>query len=521
MRAPLLSVPFALLVGGCTIQRDVPLEAYACSNGGPCEDGGIKMPPDDAGVEPDDAGFKQGDAAPDAGPPDTGSPLPACFGIQPLPENGLATGDSSGEVNSYEGECSRPGGRDLVYGFVAPGRLSSLNVSLNGSDFDTALHIYRTDCNPSSRVTCNDDEETWNQFLQRTSAARLEDLPAGGYAIVIDAFGDMEAGTYVLSVRGRIPPGEPCDPNVSFLACDLGACADDGSGRFRCPEALDCEDGVDADDDGLVDEDASKCADPPSVTCLDVAPPAINMPVDLTATVFDDGTITDRRWRVMEQPVGSLEEIYDPTEEASFMFTDLVGDYRVRYRAADDRLQLSACEISFRPVVPDDLRVELIWNSDGPHHEHHSSLVLHLLHPSAGAWFEPTLDCYANGCFDGMIDWGQQNEPQDDPIAYGLIMGPNFTTLPEAQDQAPYGVGVSYDWFGFRDVTTATVAIYCRGDLAATLGPQDLVNGAGFPDDNDFWKVAEVELDGSGCQVTPFDDPDPVIVTGFEASTMR
>jgi hypothetical protein len=125
----LLPYAIALLAGGCTIQREIPLEQFACSNGGPC-DAGIISPPVDSAF-PDAAFDKDADAAapdvvdpPDTGEtPDSGPPLAACPKIQALQSDGLVGGDTSSEVNSYEPSCSAPGGRDVVYGFNVPGTL--------------------------------------------------------------------------------------------------------------------------------------------------------------------------------------------------------------------------------------------------------------------------------------------------------------------------------------------------------------------------------------------------------------
>jgi hypothetical protein len=515
-------VVLALWIGGCTITRDVPPEQYACESGGPC-DAGVTPPakdsePDAAPVDalPEDALPIDADA-PDADAPDTGSALAACPKIQPLPGDGLVSGDTSSEVNTYESGCSAPGGPDVVYGFTTRARLRELTISTGGSSFDTAIHLYRDDCDPQRRVTCNDEQEDGRMPYSTTSFARLANVQPGNYAVVVDGFGSDESGAFVLRVAGKIAPGEPCDPAQTFLTCEIGTCS-----NFSCPEVLDCPDGVDADEDGTVDEDA--CTDPPTVNCT---PPSMvfnESQIPLTATVFDEGGIEFREWRVMARPFGSFETPLDPVQEATFFFPDMAGSYRIRYRASDDQFQLSACEIAFTTEVQDKLRVELIWNGELLHHEHGSYLNLHLLHPNATRWFDPQLDCSSPNCLNVARDWGVADQQEDDPFLIGLRLGPQWAVVFAPQTNGTYGIGVEYEFDAYRGPTSVVVNVYCGGILEQMFGPVTLTNGNQFPTDNDFWKVAEVDIDATGCAaIIPYLDGagGPSIVLGADAEANR
>ncbi len=526
MRAPLL---VALFVGGCTVERAVPLDRFACSSGGPC-DGSI-APIEDGhqkDADPEDATTLDGsdpdlDALPedvsDAGEPmDAGPPLAACPKIVPLPRNGLTTGDNTGELNSYEPTCSQLGGPDVVFGFDIPGRLVELRISTNGSTYDTVLHFYRDDCTAANAITCSDDYQ-YDAF-GLTSFIRLESVEPGRYAVIVDANGPDSTGSYILKVEGKIAPGETCDPTQTFLACEIGTCATDGQGGFRCPEVKDCPDGIDADDDGIVDEDS--CTDPPLVSCSPASNPYVNYSVDLVATVSDQGGISYRQWKVTERPVGAVSDPFEPNREATYIFNDIQGRYRVRYRAADDLLQISACEVTYTTIVDDYLRVELIWNTDRRLHERYSYLDLHLLHPNAQRWFDPALDCVGGTCSAPPLDWGQQGNDIDDPFLFGFGTGPQWVTVYEPQLNGTYGVGVAYDWSAYETSAEVVVNIFCYGDLVRSLGPVTLTHGDLLLEDNDFWKVAEVDMNSGGCQVTPYQSGgNPLIVTGREAETAR
>lgn len=489
-------------VAACTAKRDVPPGDFACTSGGPCTDGGVD--PRDGGATARDAGTRDG-----------GQTLAQCAEIERLPSNGLATGSNIDETNKYDGPCFERGGKDLVYGFTVPGRLRSLRLTLETSNYDTGLHLYRGDCQPASLRGCNDDDPV-TEALQ--SNLIVEAVPPGDYAVVIDGYDDVAEGSYVLSATGIIDPGEPCDPtDAAFLRCAFGTCV---SGR--CPNALDCADGVDADGDDQVDEDADACVMPPQVACTAAPTVGVSGRLETRSDAADNGRIITRRWSVGDRPAGSIERI-DPSDTSEAIFIpEIAGTYRLEHVVADDDLQLAVCSTTIDAIPIDDLHVELLWNEDESPYENYRELGLHLLHPMAPAWFDATYDCHPPDCAFEPPEWGPGMLP-DDPYAIGSEFSPTRTSIsvPEA---VTYLVGVHYIWDDGRGPASATVRIFCGGGLAAELGPVSLLRGNGTDDDNDFWKVAEVTWDGvGGCTVMPYGTlPDaPVIVLGSAARMAR
>jgi hypothetical protein len=103
----------------------------------------------------------------------------------------------------------------------------------------------------------------------------------------------------------------------------------------------------------------------------------------------------------------------------------------------------------------------------------------------------------------------------------GLVLGPQWVSVYQGQTNGTYGIGIGYEFDNFRASTEAVVNVYCYGILEQTLSAS-LVMGNGFPDDNDFWKVAEVDLASGACQVIPYlNGSNPLIVTGGDARNVR
>ena len=486
----------------CTAKREVPPADFACTAGGPCPDAGV-------------VGRDAGPSIRDAGTRDGGQTLAQCAEITRLPANGLATGSNIDATNKYDGPCFPRGGNDVVYGFTALGRLRSLRLTLETSTYDTGLHLYRGDCQPVSIRGCNDDDPV-TEALQ--SNLIVEDLPPGDYAIVIDGYEESAEGSYVLSATGIIAPGEPCDPtDAEFLRCAFGTCV---SGR--CPNALDCADGVDADGDGDVDEDAATCVMPPQVACTAAPTVSVSGRLETRSDAADDGRIVSRRWSVADRPAGSIERI-DPSDTSEAIFIpELAGTYRLQHVVADDDLQLGVCSTSVDAVPVDGLHVELLWNEDESPYENYRDLALHLLHPSAPAWFDDPYDCYPPDCAQTPPDWGPDMLP-DDPYAISYRFSPTRTSISVPQP-VTYLVGVHYLWDDERGPASATVRIFCGGSLEAELGPVTLLRGNESDDDNDFWKVGEVTWDGvGGCTVMPYGNLPgaPLIVLGSAARMAR
>ncbi|RMH42880.1 MAG: hypothetical protein D6689_06880 [Deltaproteobacteria bacterium] len=264
--------------------------------------------------------------------------------VMPLPPSGTATGDTTDETDDLEAPCFEAGAPDVAFTLTSPGDLASLHISLAGSDYDTALHVYRVDCGTDSMIACNDDGPT-----DSTSEIDLVDVARGTLQIVVDGYD--EYGIYQLAVDGEFVDGEPCDPSMPFLHC-RGSCRPtcDGGAPYACGDAYDCAggDGIDNDGDGDIDEDT--CSSPPTVTC----PPDTTVPVlqtaDLAATATDDGEIRRSGWQIVSAPAGARARLGATRGDATSIAPDVAGGYTLRYTAFDDADQPASCDVEVTAV---------------------------------------------------------------------------------------------------------------------------------------------------------------------------
>ncbi|MCK6551956.1 hypothetical protein L6R52_39360 [Myxococcota bacterium] len=520
------------LLAACTIERSVPLDRFACTNGGPCPvDAGplpdADTPIPDSGDVPD-AGFFPDADVPDVGPPDTGVPdaglpVPSCFTALPMPASGYATGDTTQERNDHQPSCNDGiGGRDVAFWFTTEGRIERLVLTSVGSDFDSVLYVYDGECQRAAEIACDDDGAT------TSFAARIElfDVAPGAYYVVLDGWDNVALGGYVLDVQGRVAIGERCDPATPFLGCGRGTCAPDGTGVHRCRLPLDCGDGVDNDGDGTADEDTAACRDAPVVTCPASSIVAVGDTLRLEATATDDEPLGERRWSLVSSPSAVYPTPFETVEGTgtATLTVALAGEYVLRHQVIDADTQAVACETRVTASPGADVRVEMFWIPPIGTDEAH--LDLHVLEPSAAAWFDAALDCAPGNCTGG-LPWGEPGSPAD-PRHLGDVtrgQGPEVVVLDTPTAGATYRVGVFYADDAFFGPSEAFVQIHCGGTLAASYGPVTLV--LGDPDDldgqNTFWKVADVAIDSAGCTATALSDPGggPLLVTSTEARAAR
>ncbi len=243
---------------------------------------------------------------------------------------------------------------------------------------------------------------------------------------------------------------------------------------------------------------------PPTVRC----PPVIETPplseVTVEASAEDDGEVVRWQWRLLEGPPGSDARPPAPSDEPVTRFTpDLAGEYRLVVTATDDDGMTGSCETVVRAVSDEGIRVEMFWDSDG------TDMDLHLMRPEGTRW-RTRDDCYYANCQsdpDPILPWGAPG-PADDPrldIDDTDGFGPENINIEEPYDGV-YRVGV-YAYTGSGNVT---VRIYCGGDRTeprVSFGPRAL-RGVGTR--HDFWRVADIDVRGVGCEVTPLDTVEPV-----------
>ena len=239
---------------------------------------------------------------------------------------------------------------------------------------------------------------------------------------------------------------------------------------------------------------------PPTLTCPMVitTPPLVD--VDVLATAEDDGTITRWRWTLTDQPTGSAAGAPAPADAPMTTFrADIVGIYQLTVEAIDDDGDPATCTTEVRAVAEEGLRIEMFWNTG------RSDMDLHLLNPMATAWATrggPN-DCHFRNCVPSRgtppPDWGGPGADDDPRLDIDDTdgFGPENINIDEPVD-GTYRIGV-HGWAGQGDVT---VRIYCGGSTSEprlTLGPVRLR-------ERELWRVADVDLRGIACTVTPLVD---------------
>ena len=243
--------------------------------------------------------------------------------------------------------------------------------------------------------------------------------------------------------------------------------------------------------------------------------------VTLVGDATDDGVIVAWHWQLLQQPIGSSAAQPLPTNTQTATFTpDVAGEYPLRLTVTDDDGLQGSCDVLLRAIPNENLRVELYWNPpENPNDL--SDVDLHLLHPAAPAWFDMQLDCYYANCSAaaGMVlDWDVPGYVYDNPqLDLDDVdgFGPENINIVAPTVGEAYTIGVHYyDAQGYGPAE-AYIKVYCgetNVDPIYLAGPTELT--AELNQDNyQFWKVARLVWNGSGCEVTPID----VIVTTGEA----
>ncbi|HJL14980.1 MAG TPA: hypothetical protein RMH99_04950 [Sandaracinaceae bacterium LLY-WYZ-13_1] len=241
---------------------------------------------------------------------------------------------------------------------------------------------------------------------------------------------------------------------------------------------------------------------PPDVTCPATVTTTPLTSVGITATAEDDGTITRWRWTVTDRPAGSMGAAPSPRNAASTDFTpDVAGVYELTVTATDDDGMTGTCVTRVEAGNVDGLRIEMSWDTN------RTDMDLHLMNREGTRWGSGDDDCYYANCNTRMsgvpvLDWYGPDD-EDDPrldIDDTDGFGPeniNITT----PEPGTYRVAVhNYRGTGPNAVT---VRIYCGGSTTTprrTFGPVDL-RGRGTSTSNDFWRVADVTVDASGCTI--------------------
>lgn len=237
---------------------------------------------------------------------------------------------------------------------------------------------------------------------------------------------------------------------------------------------------------------------PPDAICPDHVDTTPLATATVTGMAVDDGSIVQTTWRNVSRPPGSRSADLSPSNMLTTMVpTDLAGEYPIELSVVDDDGNLATCRTIVRAVATEGLRVEVFWNTDG------TDMDTHVLEPGGTTWTVED-DCNFRNCQGGsVLDWGVPGVTADDPhldIDDTNGFGPENINI-DRPVPGTYRVGV-HAWGGAANVT---VRIYCGGSTTEprqTFGP---VMISSSPQDQ-FWRVADVAIDGTSCTITPLVD---------------
>lgn len=237
--------------------------------------------------------------------------------------------------------------------------------------------------------------------------------------------------------------------------------------------------------------------------------------VRLTATVTSDRTIVSREWTLVDAPASSGRNEPMPRNELTTEFRpDVAGDYRLQFVARDAAGQEGRCQVTIHAVPREALRVEMFWNPpdrscDRPGAPPRpacdaSDVDLHLLHASRGRWASSPDDCFYANCVRGGLEWDAPG-PEDNPrldIDDVEGFGPENINVDRAGSSS-YRIGVHFYAGDGRSEAEVYVLVYCGTSTPVhRFGPVTL-RARGSPSENDFWIVADVVMQPSGCTVQP------------------
>ncbi len=286
------------------------------------------------------------------------------------------------------------------------------------------------------------------------------------------------------------------------------SCLAGGTGWTTCmgertPSAELCN-MVDDDCNGRVDDNPA-CT-PPSATCPAPVTGRAGTAVTLDATTSAGASC---RWTVVTRPAGAGAEgtFGDPMRCDTTFTSVIVGTYTVRLDATDAMGRTVSCMTTVT-LTGQGLRVELSWTTTG-------DVDLHLLHPSATAWFSSPLDCYyanTSPTWDGAVP----SSPRLD-VDNVTALGPENIRIDAPTSGATYRVGVHA--FSRVDAgAPSTVRLYCGNTSTPLREFTRTVTSRSPSSDNDLWLVADVTMNASGgCSIAPLDR----VLRAADARTMR
>lgn len=217
--------------------------------------------------------------------------------------------------------------------------------------------------------------------------------------------------------------------------------------------------------------------------------------VHLGATCTDpNGAALTHEWVLLDKPGGSTSQPTAPAMATTDFYVDLAGTYRLRFTGRDARGgESSSCEVRVLSVPPQQLHLQLVWDTD------RSDVDLHLLGPNGGSWFsrsDPASDCHYQHEHPA---WSTPSPDDDASLDIDDVdgFGPENINV-VAPAPGAYVLGAHYFCtHGATAPTTATVRVYCNGALA-----QEFQQQVGS---RQFWDVATILW--PECSITPAGNP--------------
>jgi hypothetical protein len=200
-------------------------------------------------------------------------------------------------------------------------------------------------------------------------------------------------------------------------------------------------------------------------------------------------------WSVVSRPATSNGMFTNGTSCTSAgYFADVVGAHQLRFTVTDSTGLVSTCDVTITVLPLGDLWVELTWDKN-------NDIDLHLQHPLAGnshtaaAWSQAAApiayDCAWNNKIPSWDVTGTSDDPsldRDDITA----KGPENTRINVPSTAHLYTIGIHMFSYAAASPVTATVKVYCGGQLKTT---QTHV----FSTLKQMWVMGTVNFNGAGA----------------------
>lgn len=174
--------------------------------------------------------------------------------INPLPQNGSASGMLTGTTSSVSSPCG--GGNGLpavayVFHLTKP-RVVVASTDDSATAIDTVLDLRSSMCTmPDAELACHDDINPGSSSTANTNSKLIRSLPPGTYYLIVGGKTAADTGMYSLNVTFLAGEGSACgatDDCGPGLVCRIPV----GETAMVCTGPV-CNDGRDDDADGIMD----------------------------------------------------------------------------------------------------------------------------------------------------------------------------------------------------------------------------------------------------------------------------